>query len=232
MPRAFARALTAASNGLGTRMLICSSFFSNSNRAGLNCEKSRSDRSCARNASASLSVLSLGTFFFIGCNLLRVHIAGRHGADETAAVFRPYGEGDKHRPPSAGSSHGNHAVLVVRVLRVWRDAGSVHEQCLNLHDGNAMLLALRTVAAVPVKSLHPQIHHSMKLCKCIYKCQEQFSGGICHRGRLRAPEWCPASPDKRCGRGKPLTDPRQPIFLSTYTLRFRLILKTWWPGKE
>src|SRR5208283_5098843 len=139
---------------------------------------------------------------------------------------------DKHRPPSAGSSHGNHAVLVVRVLRVWRDAGSVHEQCLNLHDGNAMLLALRTVAAVPVKSLHPQIHHSMKLCKCIYKCQEQFSGGICHRGRLRAPEWCPASPDKRCGRGKPLTDPRQPIFLSTYTLRFRLILKTWWPGKE
>src|SRR6478672_2501985 len=122
MPRAFARALRAASNGLGTRMLICSSFFSNSNRDGLNCEKSRSDRSCARNASASLSVLSLGTFFFIACDLLRVHIAGRHRADEASAVFRPYGESDKHWSPRAGSSYGNHAVLIVRVFRVGRNA--------------------------------------------------------------------------------------------------------------
>src|SRR5580693_466351 len=146
MPRAFARALRAASNGLGTRMLICSSFFSNSNRDGLNCEKSRPDRSCARNASASLSVLSLGTFFFIGCDLLRVHVAGRHRADESP-VFRPYGESDKHRPPRAGSSYGNHAVFIVRMFRVGRNAGSVHEQRLNLRDGNAMLLALRTVAS-------------------------------------------------------------------------------------
>src|ERR1022692_4087498 len=80
MPRALALALSAASNVLGTRMLICSSFFSNSNCASLNCEKSRSDRSCARNTSASLSVLSLGTFFFfIGGNLLCVHVAGRPG---------------------------------------------------------------------------------------------------------------------------------------------------------
>src|SRR5271167_293191 len=114
MPRAFARALTAASNGLGTRMLICSSFFSKSNRAGLNCEKSRSDRSCARNASASLSVLSLGTFFFIGGDLLRMHVAGRHRADESS-VFRPYGESDEHRPPRVGSSYGNHAVFIVRM---------------------------------------------------------------------------------------------------------------------
>src|ERR1039458_7049039 len=95
MPRAFALALSAASNGLGTRMLICSSFFSNSNRTGLNCEKSSSDRSCARNASACLSVLSLGTFFFfigfIGGDLLCVHVAGRHWADEPAAVFHQIG---------------------------------------------------------------------------------------------------------------------------------------------
>src|SRR5271157_1339342 len=118
MPRALARAFSAASNGVDTRMLTCSSFFSNSNCAGLNCEKSRSDRSRARNASACLSVLSLGTFFFIGGDLLRVHVAGRHRADEAAAVFRPQGEGHKHRPPGAGPSHGNHAVLVVRVLRL------------------------------------------------------------------------------------------------------------------
>src|SRR5271166_2696219 len=72
MPRALARALSASSNGRGTRMLICSSFFSNSNRIGLNCEKSSSDRSCARNFSAALSVLSFGTFFFIGGDFLRV----------------------------------------------------------------------------------------------------------------------------------------------------------------
>ncbi len=48
----------------GTRSLICSSFFSNSKRAGLNCEKSRSDRSCVRNDSAALSVFSFGTLVF------------------------------------------------------------------------------------------------------------------------------------------------------------------------
>src|SRR5664280_3002241 len=44
-------------------------------------------------------------------------------------------------------------------------------QRLDLRDGNAMLLALRAVAAVPVKSRHPQIHHSRNLYKCIYKRQ-------------------------------------------------------------
>ena len=44
-------------------MLICSSFFSNSNRVGLNCEKSRVERSWARNASACSSVFRRGTFF-------------------------------------------------------------------------------------------------------------------------------------------------------------------------
>src|SRR5262249_16230617 len=57
---------------------IWSSFFSNSNCAGLNCEKSRLERSWARNASACLSVLSRGTFFFIRCNLLGVHKGGKN----------------------------------------------------------------------------------------------------------------------------------------------------------
>src|SRR5271170_4609150 len=102
MPRAFARAFTAASNDFGIRMLICSSFFSNSNRAALNCEKSILERSWARNASACRSVLSRGTFFFIGCNLLRVHVASGHRTDEAATVFRSYREGDEHWPPRAG----------------------------------------------------------------------------------------------------------------------------------
>src|SRR5579863_9532793 len=123
MPRTFARAFTAASNCFGTRMLICSSFFSNSNRAGLNCEKSRLDKSRARNASACLSVLRRGTFFVIGCNLLSMHIPGRHRTDEAALVLRPYREGHEYRPPRAGSSHRNQAVFVHRVLWIGRNAG-------------------------------------------------------------------------------------------------------------
>src|SRR5262249_49762712 len=112
MPRSFAPAFTAARKGLGTRLFIFSSFFSNSNPARLNCEKSRFEKAWARNASARRSVLSRGTFFFIGCNLLRMHIAGGHGPDEAAAVLCPYGEGDEHGPPGAGSSHSNQTVLV------------------------------------------------------------------------------------------------------------------------
>jgi len=39
MPRTFARAFTASSNCFGTRMLICSSFFSNSNRAATSSDR-------------------------------------------------------------------------------------------------------------------------------------------------------------------------------------------------
>src|SRR5579862_3599993 len=92
MPRAFARAFTAASNGFGTRILICSSFFSNSNFAVLNREKSRPDKSWAKKDSACLSVFSRGTFFFISGNLLRVHESRRYGANETAVVLNPYRE--------------------------------------------------------------------------------------------------------------------------------------------
>src|ERR1700694_5376148 len=168
IPRAFARAFTAASNGFGTRMLICSSFFSNSNRAALNCEKSRLDRSWARNASACRSVLSRGTFFFIGCNLLGVHVASGHRADEAAAVFRPYGEGHEHGPPCAGSSHCNQAVFVRRVLWVGCDARIVREQRLNLRKRNTMLAALRPVAIIPIEAIDLKVHHSTILDKCIY----------------------------------------------------------------
>src|SRR5271157_4530135 len=168
MPRALALALSASSNGLGTRMLICSSFFSNSNRTGLNCEKSSPDRSCAKNLSAALSVLSFGTFFFISRNLPGVHVAGRHRADVVVALFGSQGEGHKYGPTGRGPSDGNHVVLLPRVFCIGRNAGTVDEQRLDFRDGNAVLLALGTVAAVPVKPRYPQSHHSRELCKCIY----------------------------------------------------------------
>src|SRR5580700_665131 len=146
MPRTFARAFTASSNCFGTRMLICSSFLSNSNRAGLNCEKSRLERSRARNASACLSVLRRGTFFFlISCNLLGMHIASRHWANELELVFRPNREGYECRPPPVCSPHCNQAVFAPGVLGIGRNAGIVRKQVLNLHNREAMLLALRPV---------------------------------------------------------------------------------------
>src|SRR5271157_1590621 len=117
MPRALARALIAASKGLGTRILICSSFFSNSNCTGLNCEKSRVDKSWSRNSSAALSVLSLGTCFFIGGDLPGVHVACGDRAYEPTALRRPKSEGHEHSASDAVPSHCDQAVLTVRVLR-------------------------------------------------------------------------------------------------------------------
>src|ERR1035441_1263928 len=106
IPRALARAFTATSNGFGTRMLICSSFFPNSNRVGLNCEKSRLERSWARNASACLSVFRRGTFlligdFFISCYLPGMHISSGHRTDQTSAIRRTHRESHKEWPPGA-----------------------------------------------------------------------------------------------------------------------------------
>src|SRR5215510_14767889 len=112
MPRALARAFTASSSGFGTRMLSCSSFFSNSNLASLNCEKSRLDRSCSRNASASSSVLRVGTFFLvIASHLLCMHIRGAHRTDHPPPLLGPEGKGHKYGAPFLGPSDGNQPVL-------------------------------------------------------------------------------------------------------------------------
>ena len=53
-----------------------------------------------------------------------------------------------------------------------------------------MLLALRTVAVIPVKSLHPRIHHGRMLCKCIYKCQGQDIRGYQGVSLAKTPADC------------------------------------------
>ena len=91
-----ARGKVPKHDGFGVGMLICSPFFANSNCAGLNCEKSRFDRSWARNASACLSVLSVGTFFFIRCSLLCVHIPGRQWAQYGAVGKQRFNLSDRN----------------------------------------------------------------------------------------------------------------------------------------
>src|SRR3989338_6316256 len=77
------RFFTASSSVLGTRMLSCASFFSNSNITGFKPERSYFDRSAvATNRSASASVLNVGIFFFIVPHFLFVHIPCANRTDK------------------------------------------------------------------------------------------------------------------------------------------------------
>src|SRR5262245_17195881 len=122
-------------------MLSCSSFFSNSNRAGLNCEKSRCERSCSRNASASSSLLSRGTFFlFIGRYLFGMHIPSTDRTDHLLPLLRSEGKGHKHGAACRGLAHSNQSVLSGGMTYVRSHSGGIAEHFFNFHKGHAMLL--------------------------------------------------------------------------------------------
>src|ERR687892_2648674 len=74
-------------------------------RPDLNWEKSRSDKSEARNASACSSVASLGTRRFISLDLLGVHITSADGPNKAEPVLEPQGEGDEHSSSCGCPAH-------------------------------------------------------------------------------------------------------------------------------
>src|SRR6516165_11369890 len=176
MPRAFARAFTAASKGLGTRILIWSSFLSNSNRTGLNWEKSSLDRSCARKASASLSLLSLGTFFFIGCNLFRVHIAGRYRADELLSVFVRIVK---------ATNRGSPVLVLPTAIKRFSfsecfGSGAIRGMFLNSASISAMETpCLWHLEPLPSSQSNP-VTHRPTIARRLYKCVCKFSRGENH----------------------------------------------------
>src|ERR1700755_610085 len=98
MPRALALSFTASSRLSGTRMLTCASFFSNSKCIGLNCVKSRSDRSCLEKTSASSSVRRTGTLRDpIESGFLGMHIPRAYGPNVLPVVDDAVGEHDEYR---------------------------------------------------------------------------------------------------------------------------------------
>src|SRR3954451_16445188 len=109
MPSCFARSRTAMSMSSDNRRLTDFSFgfSSNEKRIGLNCEKSRSERSCSRKASASSSDLKSGTlrtglsvFCFIALDLLAVHVACAQRAQKGQSVAFPHREDDEYAAAS------------------------------------------------------------------------------------------------------------------------------------
>src|SRR5438270_372350 len=93
MPALAAEALTASSNGLGNRMLTRSLLGWNSNKMLRNSERSYSVKSAlATNSSASSSVRSCGSFFFIMVDLLPTHVAGADRPDYRLVITHPQGQ--------------------------------------------------------------------------------------------------------------------------------------------
>src|SRR5580704_11545009 len=96
MPARFAQLRTAVSSFSGSRRLTDLSLGRSSNRMSRPPERSYSVRSAvATKCSASSSVLRTGNFFFIGCDLLLMHVAGAHGADQPLLAPQAPSEGDK-----------------------------------------------------------------------------------------------------------------------------------------
>src|SRR6266567_2735190 len=97
MPAFAADAFTALSSGFGRRMLTRSLLGWNSKRTVLRPVRSYSVRSAvATNFSASLSLRSLGSFFFIVFDLFPVHVAGADRPEKRFATPLPQGKHDQN----------------------------------------------------------------------------------------------------------------------------------------
>src|SRR5580704_1429501 len=81
------------------------------NRPVLNCEKSRSDKSESRNASASSSVVSLGTRRFISLDLLGMHITSADGPNKAGPLSDPQSEGYEQSSSSGCPAYGYKPLL-------------------------------------------------------------------------------------------------------------------------
>ena len=139
----------------------------------LNCLKSRLERSCSRNASASASVLNSGTRFIVA-RLLRVHIAGAYWADEVAPKSKRY----EHCPAIYPACRNVAALGRCGVLQIRRNARlTFKKQPFDFLTGNTMLPTFRPVAVIPVE---PSYFHQFIVDKCLHKYKTTWD---CFRNR-------------------------------------------------
>jgi hypothetical protein len=156
--RSFAFVLTASSNVVGTRMLISAAYFSNSNRIGLNPDRSYSDRSASStNRSASASVLKTGMVLSAFSlhkvvDFFLVHVPGRYRAKRHPSQSFPDREGDEQASASRVANYGVVSQFAVFSSPIRPNHGFMIQHMLDFRLGNPMFRAFWPVAVVPVKT--------------------------------------------------------------------------------
>src|SRR5882762_9679622 len=135
MPALAADSFTASSSVFGKRIFTRSVLGWNSNNTVRSCERSYSVKSeLATNASASSSVCSFGSFFFIIVDLLPAHVAGADRPYQRVAIAHPQREDDQHGAPRLSPADRLEPLLASGVHRV----GEHPERAVERHSITAI----------------------------------------------------------------------------------------------
>src|SRR5260370_4906624 len=106
-----------------------------------NCAPDRSycDRpALSTKAAAARSLLKVGIFFFIGLDLLLVHVSGADGPDQKFVAPAPKREYDEHAAPFIRSSDRAQALFPLRVGRVRENGQRMRKKAFDIDDGKPM----------------------------------------------------------------------------------------------
>jgi len=87
-----------------------------------------------------------------------VHVTGADRPDQlliapVLIVLAPQREHKKYSPASATLSHSAKAALLLRISRAGNDGKRPHELAFNQCNGKPVLLALGSVASIPIKAI-------------------------------------------------------------------------------
>src|SRR6516165_3942989 len=114
----------AASKLSGNRMLSLADFLRYSNLTGFISDKSYSDKSAeSKNASASSSLVRVGSFFDITVNLVLVHVSGTDWPNISRATVDAIRERYKYPSHGIKRSDGKISCLLARMSSIRVDAG-------------------------------------------------------------------------------------------------------------
>ena len=98
----------------------------------------------------------------------------------------PEREHYEHAPPRLRSAYGAQAALALRMGRIGENGKRAGEKAFDNGSRKPVLLALGTVALIPIKATSLQSHGSRKIGNCIGKCQGLRMGQILPFAQHRA----------------------------------------------
>src|ERR1700693_1790636 len=116
-------------------------------------ERSYSDRSAVEmNFSAASSLSSLGSFFLIVRDLLRVHVPGADRSNEVLPCAMPKRKHDDHAATVVRPADSLEPLLVSRMGRIAIHRDRPVKQCLDGRNRYAVLPAFFAVPCIPVEA--------------------------------------------------------------------------------